>query len=68
MNSTSTISAAPTLRLLNSTDMATIGPSSPTAPCASTARPSGVSSRPACLTIGSRVPSAVEVIAMATAM
>ncbi|STQ65500.1 Uncharacterised protein [Gordonia bronchialis] len=65
-NRISTTTAAPMLRLVNSSDIARIGPNSPTAPFAITARPSGRFSKPSCLMIGSRVPSAVEVIAMAT--
>ena len=50
------------------TEIATIGPSSPYAPCFITVSPKGVPSIPLSLRMGSSVPSAVEVSAMATAI
>ena len=52
----------------NSSDIAKIGKSSPTAPCTSTALPTRVPAAPCDLSIGSSVPKAVELSAIPTAI
>ncbi len=66
-NAASTTIEIPGRRALSRTAIATTGPSSPNAPWFNTAPPNGLPSIPASLRIGSSVPSAVEVRAMATA-
>ena len=62
------IAEAHGLRADSSSDMAMMGASSPTAPCTRTALPIVVPMTPASMRMGSRVPSAVEVSAIASAM
>ena len=62
------IAEAQGLRADSSSDIAMMGASSPTAPWMRTALPIVVPMTPASMRMGSRVPSAVEVSAMARAM